>query len=51
MGNLADQELDEIRNNEAMQALRAFVTDASLQSAGVPNHCEGCASRWCVAKN
>ena len=51
VGNLAEQELSEIRNNQAMRALRSFVTDASLESPGVPNHCEGCASRWCLAKN
>ncbi len=50
VGNLLTESLDSIRNGEAMQTLRRYVTDASHAGPGRSNHCEECDARWCTVK-
>ena len=50
LGNLARQDIREIRNNPRMLHLRRFVTDAETSTPDFPNDCEQCPSRWCAVK-
>jgi len=50
VGNLAEQDIDEIRNGERLVYLRRWVTDAAAPAPDFPNHCVGCPSRWCSVK-
>ena len=47
VGNLVDQDIDEIRNGERMVKLRRWVADPDEADPTFDNGCVGCTSRWC----
>jgi len=48
VGNLAEQNISEIWNNEKMQTLRKFVTDPTAPEIPFPNLCQKCPHRYCT---
>lgn len=48
VGNLADQDISEIWNNDKMQTLRRFVTDPTAPEIPFPNLCQNCTHRYCT---
>ncbi len=48
VGNLAEQHIDEIWNNEKMVYLRKYVTDPDAAPPDFPNHCVTCPKRYCT---
>ncbi len=48
VGNLVEQSIDQIWNNEKMQALRRYVVDTDAPPPGFANPCRNCARRFCT---
>lgn len=48
IGNLANEDIETIRNNDRAVALRRYVTDPLAAAPLFTNACELCTSRWCV---
>ncbi len=48
LGNLIEQDVEEIRNNLRSRTLRRFVTDAGTPAPDFPNSCDGCPNRYCT---
>ncbi|MEM7350299.1 MAG: radical SAM/SPASM domain-containing protein [Acidobacteriota bacterium] len=50
VGNLAEQDISEVRNAPKMLYLRRYVTDPETAAPDFDNHCEGCTDRHCVVQ-
>lgn len=51
VGNLAEQDIGEVRNAPKAVYLRRYVVDPEAAAPEFDNHCEGCTDRHCVVKD
>jgi len=51
IGNVLQDPLEKVWNNEKRQILRRYVTDAKACAPGFPNMCSTCSHRFCVFPN